>query len=525
MNQSVNMMSWGDNVSLELNLTSDDVLMTIEKSWNVSDDDVVTSSMCGNASEYEDGWCTDELGGEWFRHDLGMTVLCCFAYFAVFSLGIIGNGFVVIVVLRSPRMRTVTNFFIVNLAVADILVLVFCLPATLLANILVPWVLGWFMCKAVAYVQGLSVAASIYSLVALSFDRFLAICYPLRCQITRTRAKVVIVISWIVALIIPVPWAMYFELEPISELYPEPLFCREHWPSVESEKLYFLIGNLLLCYVIPLVVITYCYVMIWLKVWSRIIPVDCGFSIRQRIVGGINAFTTEFPWLVIIKYWHMKYCSGTLINDRYVLTAAHCLHRKLSRLFTVVINDHNINGSSSEISFKVEKIIINPNFDPITFDYDIALILLTKSVVLGPQLRPICLPTTKQRLNYTETLATIVGWGDVIEGADEYKSSVNQLNKLQISIVSNEECKLAAGLKSYLISSRMMCAGNIRGGQDACQGDSGGPLLVKSKGKWLQIGIISWGVGCARPNYYGVYTRLSEFQNWIKQLLQTNWSC
>ncbi|XP_061385399.1 neuropeptide SIFamide receptor-like [Danaus plexippus] len=100
-----------------------------------------------------------------------MTAVYCIAYLLVFVVGLVGNCFVIAVVYRSPRMRTVTNFFIVNLAVADILVIVFCLPATLMSNIFVPWVLGWLMCKTVPYVQGLSVAASVYSLVAVSLDR------------------------------------------------------------------------------------------------------------------------------------------------------------------------------------------------------------------------------------------------------------------------------------------------------------------------------------------------------------------
>ncbi|XP_017781596.1 PREDICTED: neuropeptide SIFamide receptor-like [Nicrophorus vespilloides] len=107
-----------------------------------------------------------------YRHTMAMTAVYCVAYFLVFAVGIVGNFFVIAVVFRSPRMRTVTNFFIVNLAVADILVIVFCLPATLMSNIFVPWVLGWWMCKTVPYIQGVSVAASVYSLIAVSLDRY-----------------------------------------------------------------------------------------------------------------------------------------------------------------------------------------------------------------------------------------------------------------------------------------------------------------------------------------------------------------
>ncbi|KYN08365.1 Neuropeptide FF receptor 2 [Cyphomyrmex costatus] len=117
----------------------------------------------------------EHASDRFYRHSMAMSAVYCVAYVVVFVVGLIGNSCVIAVVYRSPRMRTVTNFFIVNLAVADVLVIVFCLPATLMSNIFVPWILGWFMCKAVAYIQGVSVAASVYSLVAVSLDSFIAI--------------------------------------------------------------------------------------------------------------------------------------------------------------------------------------------------------------------------------------------------------------------------------------------------------------------------------------------------------------
>ncbi|XP_055943066.1 neuropeptide SIFamide receptor-like isoform X1 [Argiope bruennichi] len=171
--------------------------------------------------------------------------------------------------MRSPRMRTVTNYFIVNLALADILVLIFCLPATLLGNIIFPWVLGLFMCKSVSYLQGVSVSASINTLVAISIDRFVAICYPLKCQMTTSLARKIIAVIWIFSMLITLPWALYFELESVnSDIH----YCVERWPHEESEKAYFLGANLGLCYLLPLCIISLCYVGIWIKVWRRSIP-------------------------------------------------------------------------------------------------------------------------------------------------------------------------------------------------------------------------------------------------------------
>lgn len=229
----------------------------------------IPCSTGGNLSQANPYYFPDDI---LFRHSFAVSAVYCLAYVTVFIIGLFGNSFVVAVVYRTPRMRNVTNYFIVNLALADILVLIFCLPATLLGNIFVPWVLGPVMCKTVPYVQGLSVAASVLSLIAVSIDRFLAICYPMKCQITTRRARVIIMFIWIVALLIPLPWAMYFDLLPISEEYPDLEMCFENWNDPDSEKLYFLIGNLGFFYLLPLLIISYCYVQIWFTVWTRNIP-------------------------------------------------------------------------------------------------------------------------------------------------------------------------------------------------------------------------------------------------------------
>ncbi|XP_018326607.1 neuropeptide SIFamide receptor-like [Agrilus planipennis] len=218
-----------------------------------------------------------------YRHSAVMTVVYCVAYLLVFAIGLVGNFFVIAVVFRSPRMRTVTNFFIVNLAVADILVIIFCLPATLMSNIFVPWVLGWLMCKTVPYIQGVSVAASVYSLIAVSLDRFLAIWWPLRCQITKRRARLMILLIWFIALTTTIPWAIFFDLVVIFRDAPEVQLCVEVWPDSMNGALYFLIANMVFCYILPMILITMCYVLIWIKVWNRNIPTDTKDAQMERM--------------------------------------------------------------------------------------------------------------------------------------------------------------------------------------------------------------------------------------------------
>ncbi|XP_050312287.1 neuropeptide SIFamide receptor-like [Anthonomus grandis grandis] len=218
-----------------------------------------------------------------YRHTISMTAVYCVAYLIVFAVGLVGNCFVIAVVFRSPRMRTVTNFFIVNLAVADILVIVFCLPATLMSNIFVPWMLGWWMCKTVPYIQGVSVAASVYSLVAVSLDRFLAIWWPLKCQITKKRARLMIMLIWCVALTITIPWALFFDLVLIYSDAPDVELCVEVWPEPLNGSFYFLSANLIFCYILPMILITMCYVLIYIKVWKRNIPTDTKDAQMERM--------------------------------------------------------------------------------------------------------------------------------------------------------------------------------------------------------------------------------------------------
>ncbi|XP_056643875.1 neuropeptide SIFamide receptor-like [Diorhabda sublineata] len=136
------------------------------------------------------------------------------------------------------------------------------------------WILGWLMCKTVPYIQGVSVAASVYSLVAVSLDRFLAIWWPLKCQITKRRARIIIIFIWFVALTTTIPWAIFFDLVVIFSDAPNVQLCIEVWPEEMNGSLYFLTANLLFCYIFPMILITMCYVLIYIKVWKRDIPTD-----------------------------------------------------------------------------------------------------------------------------------------------------------------------------------------------------------------------------------------------------------
>lgn len=156
-------------------------------------------------------------------------------------------------------------------------------------------------------------------LTTISFiSRFLAICYPLRYQITNTVAKFAIVIIWIVALIIPFPWLIYFDLiEHQGERTTSYLICIEVWPTLEEGNLYFLIGNILLCYVVPLVLITYCYAMIWAKVWSRDIPGETKDGQMNTMVHKSKIKVVKMLVVVVILFmlsWLPLYVTASLVK-------------------------------------------------------------------------------------------------------------------------------------------------------------------------------------------------------------------
>ncbi|GIY28345.1 neuropeptide SIFamide receptor [Caerostris darwini] len=130
------------------------------------------------------------------------------------------------------------------------------------------------MCKAVAYLQGVSVCASVTTLVAISVDRFLAICYPMTWQITSRGCHFIIGAIWTFSITLTLPWMVYFRLIQIGRTTKNDnlYVCREIWPTESMGVTYFIVANLILCYLLPLFIILLCYGFIWLKVWRRKLP-------------------------------------------------------------------------------------------------------------------------------------------------------------------------------------------------------------------------------------------------------------
>ncbi|XP_076048282.1 uncharacterized protein LOC143029510 [Oratosquilla oratoria] len=235
-----------------------------------------------------------------------------------------------------------------------------------------------------------------------------------------------------------------------------------------------------------------------------------------RIVNGEEAKSNAFPWMVSIMYssYELHFCGGTVICDQYILSAAHCTDGLEAKSLSVRLADHNLdqNDITSAFTIGVDKVIQHKSYNPDTTDTDIALLKLKKKIVFSktPNVSPICL--TPPDVAYYWESVMVPGWGNTDEDADNTSPI---LNYVELTVLGMWACRNEYELFTHEVSQYMLCA--YRKDHDACQGDSGGPLVYfdKPKDKYFQVGIVSWGIGCARPEFPGVYTKLSKIVGWV----------
>ena len=237
--------------------------------------------------------------------------------------------------------------------------------------------------------------------------------------------------------------------------------------------------------------------------------------VTPRIVGGRPAQRNEYPWMVALFYSDCnpidcQFCGGALVRPNWVITAAHCAATVGgSTPIDVFLGSTDLKDQGERI--RVAEVIIHEDFDPDTLDNDLALLKLesssiqpTISVIEGGDPSGLTTPGN---------ISTIIGWGHTSENGE----SSQMLLEVSVPIVSNEVANNAYQAMGSSVTDNMIAAGIEAGGKDACQGDSGGPFLVKDqKNNWLLAGVTSWGIGCARPGLPGIYTRLSNYNTWIR---------
>ncbi|XP_064102490.1 RYamide receptor-like [Macrobrachium nipponense] len=192
-------------------------------------------------------------------------------YSSIFIIALLGNSLVLYTIITSRKMHTVTNLFIANLAVGDLLIMVFCVPFSVASIIVLQhWPFGVGLCVFVNYAQAISIFVSAYTLVAVSIDRYIAIIYPLRPRITTLQAKVIIVLIWSLALLTTLPIAVFSSLHPPDSrvyLVYDKKVCTELWPLGELKQFYSM-ALMVLQYFLPLLVMIFTYSRIAWKVWG-----------------------------------------------------------------------------------------------------------------------------------------------------------------------------------------------------------------------------------------------------------------
>jgi len=254
----------------------------------------------------------------------------------------------------------------------------------------------------------------------------------------------------------------------------------------------------------------------------------CGFrSIRPEvtlykplpyIVNGYEAIKHEFPFMAALMNRQRQFCGGSLIDDNHILTAAHCVAHMSKydvQNLRVRLGDHNIKTDSeaNHVEKRVKRVIRHKGFSSSTLWNDVAILTLEDDVSYNSNIQPICLAQGSRK--YVGNTVTVAGWGTLREGGSQPAS----LMKVDVKVWQNSDCKTSYGSSAPGgITSHMLCASEED--KDSCSGDSGGPLFeCPYGGSCEQIGIVSWGIGCAKQQYPGVYTRVTEMMPWIKRII------
>lgn len=255
---------------------------------------------------------------------------------------------------------------------------------------------------------------------------------------------------------------------------------------------------------------------------TKLNSTKCDYDSVPLVLGGSPAGPGEFPFMAALGYeveGAIRYsCGGTLVSDRFVLTAAHCIRSQIGLPILVRLGDLNLkrdDDGAKPVDYNIESIKIHPNYKGSKKYNDIALLKLKKQVIFNKFIRPTCLGFSSE---FGPEKPIALGWGQT---SFQGESSDNLL-KVELQLFDNQKC-----IESYPKELRLpngivdtqVCAGDLSGKNDTCYGDSGGPLLVTDRSNncfFHIIGITSFGRACGLKDTPAIYTRVSKYIDWIE---------
>ncbi|GIY21743.1 protein masquerade [Caerostris darwini] len=253
----------------------------------------------------------------------------------------------------------------------------------------------------------------------------------------------------------------------------------------------------------------------------------CGVKGRRdlaRVMGGRESLPGEWCWQVaIINAQNQYICGGALIDDSWVLTAAHCVAGPVKENRALFVRAGVTDLKSHEDSNKGHTIRVLSTFTHHNFnmnlDNNIALLRLQKPVELDDHICVVCLPTSGQ-MPQGNTKCTVTGYGFLSPGGDMSL----EIREAQVPLIDDTECVAnvtEALTSSFILPVSSFCSGG-QGKQDVCQGDAGSPLVCEVGGYYELVGLVSWGLGCGRNDVPSIYIKVPAFMGWINQIISSS---
>ncbi|XP_058238259.1 chymotrypsin A-like [Hemibagrus wyckioides] len=238
-------------------------------------------------------------------------------------------------------------------------------------------------------------------------------------------------------------------------------------------------------------------------------PVITGYS---RIVNGEEAVPHSWPWQVSLQdQTGFHFCGGSLINEWWVVSAAHC---NVMTYHRVVLGEHDRSSNAEPIQImKVAKVFKHEQYSPLTINNDILLIKLASPAQLDARVSPVCVAESSD--NFSGGMRCVTsGWGLTKYNAPDTPALLQQAS---LPLLTNDDCKRFWGSK---ITDIMICAG--ASGVSSCMGDSGGPLVCQKDNAWTLVGIVSWGSGMCSTSTPAVYARVTALRSWMDGIIAAN---